>query len=146
MWEREMRERLAARTKVLPENNPIEKIYFTKGGAEKDLHGSVSDKRAALVISGKFYWLTQRFTHLWEVDNAVNCLGISISDDADWGFWVGSHAPLINKVILLNTPTEEIFAIDSKYNKSKQDHTDWTIPAIKQAIFDPIEEAQKKHQ
>lgn len=145
-WEQEAQERIKARTKVVAENNPIERIYFTRGDREYDELGRKVDKRAALVINGKIYWLKPRFTHLWELSNALECLGVSVSDVGDWGFWEGNRAPLRNTVTAITKTHKEIFADDSKYSveaeRIKGTTLWWSVKAIKTQIFDPIEANQ----
>lgn len=145
-WEQEAQERIKARTKVVAQNNPIERIYFTRGDREYDELGRKVDKRAALVIAGKIYWLKPKFTHLWELSNALEFLGVSISDDGAWGFWEGNRAPLRYTVTAITKTHKEIFDEASKYSieaeKQKGTTLWWSVKAIKAHIFDPIEANQ----
>lgn len=140
-YELELQARLKARTKVSAENNPIKHIYLTTG-EHKDEHSKAGlQKRAGLVIDGKIYWLEVGIEHIWELSNVLDSLGVSVSDDGEWGFWEGNRAPLINSITVLRH--EEVFAKDSKYIIDAAYQNDgypwWTVKAIKKLIFNPLE-------
>lgn len=142
-WELEAQERIKARTKVEAANNPIQRVYFTRGDKVTDLVGLKADKRAAIEVDDKIYWLKPKFTHLWQLSNALELLGISISDDGEWGFWEGNRAPLRNNVVQIARTHKDIFASDSKYHvlaQKKDRRFWWTLEEVKAEILDPIEE------
>lgn len=140
--------RIDARTKVTAANNPIERIYFTKGDRNYDYTGRKSDKRAGVFINGQIYWLKEKFTHLWELSNALEMLGISVADDGLWGFWEGNKAALRNGVIILNEEHKVIFSKQYKYYAQAAlengDSLWWSVKKVKEAIFDKIELKQQE--
>lgn len=149
-YEVELQARLKARTKVSSENNPIERIYLTKGEYLDDHLNRILQKRAGLVIGGKIYWLDTWFNHVWELNNTLDSLGISVADNGEWGFWEGNRAPLRNCVTVLRQSHEEVFAEHSKYSINAERLADgypwWNVKAIKKLIFNPIEAQQLKDQ
>lgn len=135
-WRCEMKARQDSRTKLNKDNNPINKIYFTRGD-------NGYNKCAGIGIGDKIYWIKGQFSNLDDLSQKLDPLGVSISRQGDWGFWDGISAPLNKRVTHIRHHIEEVFEKESFYVKNAQFAPDstlwWSVDDIKMQILDPLE-------